>query len=88
MTFLGRVQCRHLPGQVVIPGPCCELVHAHRHTHPKGYTPAPRSGRPELLPAVHQVCRTADLEIGWGYMKQAEIVGDDRSSRRQLLRTE
>ena len=39
MTFLGRVQGRHLPGQVVIPGSRCELVEAHRHTHPKGYMP-------------------------------------------------
>ena len=36
--------------------------------------PPGRSGRPELLPAVHQVCRTSDLEIGWGYAKQVEIV--------------
>ena len=36
MTFLGRVQRRDLPGQVVITGSRCELVEAHRHTHPKG----------------------------------------------------
>ena len=36
MTLLGRIQRRHLPGQIVIPRPSCELVHAHRHTHPKG----------------------------------------------------
>jgi hypothetical protein len=36
MTFLGRIQRRDLPGQVVITGPSCELVDAHRHTHPKG----------------------------------------------------
>jgi hypothetical protein len=35
-----------------------------------------------------EVCRTADLEIGWGYAKQVEIVGDDRSSRRKLLTAE
>jgi hypothetical protein len=40
--------------------------------------PPERSGRPELLPAVHRVCRTADFEIGWGYVKQVDIVGDDR----------
>ena len=47
MTFLGRIQGSDLPGQVVIPGPCCELVHAHRHTHPKGYIccPAVRTTR-------------------------------------------
>jgi hypothetical protein len=36
MTFLGRVQRRDLPGQIVIPGSRSELVDAHRHTHPKG----------------------------------------------------
>jgi hypothetical protein len=36
VNFHGRVQRRDLPGQVVITGPGCELVHAHRHTHPKG----------------------------------------------------
>ena len=36
VTFLGRIQRRDLPGQIVIPGPGCELVEAHRHTHPKG----------------------------------------------------
>ena len=36
MTFLGRIQGGDLPGQVVIPGSRCELVEAHRHTHPKG----------------------------------------------------
>src|SRR5215203_321560 len=32
-----------------------------------------------------EVCGTSDLEIGWGYVKQVEIVGDDRSSRRNGL---
>ena len=36
---------------------------------------------------MQKVCRTSDLEIGWGYVKQVEIVGDDRSSR-QLLRAD
>jgi hypothetical protein len=36
MTLLSRIQRRHLPGQIVIPGPGRELVHAHRHTHRKG----------------------------------------------------
>jgi hypothetical protein len=34
---------------------------------------------------MQKVCRTADLEIGSGYVKQVQIVGDDRSSHRQLL---
>jgi hypothetical protein len=34
---------------------------------------------------VHEVCRTADLEIGWGYAKRVEIVGDDRSTPRNGL---
>ena len=29
-------QSSHTPGQIVIPGPRCELVDAHRHTDPKG----------------------------------------------------
>ncbi len=32
-----------------------------------------------------EVCGTSDLEIGWGYVKQVEIVGDDRSSPRNGL---
>jgi hypothetical protein len=32
-----------------------------------------------------EVCGTSDLEIGWGYMKQVEIVSDDRSSPRNGL---
>jgi hypothetical protein len=66
VTFLGRIQRSDLSGQVVISGPGCELVDAHRHTHPKGYMPPERSGRPELLPTVHRVCGTSDLEISWG----------------------
>jgi hypothetical protein len=27
-----------------------------------------------------EVCGTSDLEIGWAYMKQVEIGGDDRST--------
>jgi hypothetical protein len=27
---------------------------------------------------VHGVCGTSDFEIGWGYVKQVDIVGDDR----------
>jgi hypothetical protein len=40
----------------------------------RGYMPPGRSGRPELLPAVHGVCGTSNLEIAWGYAKQVEIV--------------
>jgi hypothetical protein len=45
MTFLGRIQRRDLPSQVVIPGPRGQLVQAHRHTHPKGVHTA-RAVRP------------------------------------------
>jgi hypothetical protein len=78
VTFLGRVQGRDLPGQIVISGPGCELVDAHRHTHPKGYEPPGRSGRPELLPAVHQVCRVWDLGFGGGTKSWTHVEGDDR----------
>ena len=71
---------RHLPGQIVIPGPRCELVHAHRHTHPKGYRPPRRSCRPELLPTVglyvaspvedvSQMCEGA-WGYEWGYVAE------------------
>ena len=33
-----------------------------------------RSGRPDLLPAVHRVCGTSDSEIGWGYVKQIALL--------------
>jgi hypothetical protein len=33
MALLGCVECRDLPGQIVVPRPCAELVDAHRHTH-------------------------------------------------------
>jgi hypothetical protein len=31
MTFLGGIQRRYLPGQIVVPRPGAELVDAHRH---------------------------------------------------------
>jgi hypothetical protein len=68
VPFLGRIQSGDLPGQVVITGPCCELVHAHRHTHRKGVHGPARSGRPELLPAVHGVCSTRSSESSRGYV--------------------
>jgi hypothetical protein len=34
------------------------------------------------------VCGTADLEIGWGYVKQLGIVGDDPLEPWERLRTE
>jgi hypothetical protein len=37
---------------------------------------------------MKEVCGTSDLEIGWGYVKQVDIVGDDRSTRRQRHRAE
>jgi hypothetical protein len=44
----------------------------------RAYMLPERSGRPELLPTVHEVCGTSDLEMERGYAKH-EIVGDDRS---------
>ena len=57
VTFLGRVQRRDLPGQVVIPGPAVSLWRLIVTPTRRGYMPPGRSGRPELLPAVHGVCR-------------------------------
>jgi hypothetical protein len=45
VSFLGCIQRHDLPGQVVISGPGCELVDAHRYTHPKGVHTA-RAVRP------------------------------------------
>jgi hypothetical protein len=36
--------------------------------------PPERSGRPELLPAVHGVCGTSNFELRQGYVKQVEMV--------------
>ena len=44
--------------------------------------------RATSIPECKEVCGTSDFEIGWGYVKQVEIVGDDRSTRRQRLRAE
>ena len=46
VTLLGRVQRRHLPGQIVIPRPGGELVHTHRHNPRKAIPRAGRSRRP------------------------------------------
>jgi hypothetical protein len=42
--------------------------------------PSERSGRPEFFPAVHGVCGTSLMKLAGGYVRQIEIVGDDRSS--------
>jgi hypothetical protein len=39
-----------------------------------------RSPRSAVSPGMKEVCRTADLEIEWGYVKRVAIVGDDRST--------
>ena len=46
VALLGRIQRRHLPGQIVIPRPGGELVHTHRHTPLKAIPRARRSRRP------------------------------------------
>ena len=67
---LSRSRPRLRPaGSRAIPRPRCELVHAHRHTHPKGYTPPGRSGRPELLPTcircvTHQILKSSGGTVG------------------------
>ena len=48
--------------------------------------PLGRSRGPELLPAVHGVCCTSDLENRLGYVTQVESVSDDRPLESQLLR--
>jgi hypothetical protein len=39
-----------------------------------------RSGRRRRNRKCKEVCGTSDLEIGWGYVKQVELISDDRSS--------
>ena len=51
----------------------------------RGYMPPERSGRPELLPRCMGCVAHRISGIGWGYVKQVEIVGDDRSSPRNGL---
>ena len=69
MTFLSRVQRRHLPGQIVIARPGGELVHTHRHNTERRFRARGGHADPGVRPRVHQVCRTAGLEIGRGYAK-------------------
>ena len=47
-----------------------------------------RSGRPELLPAVHGVCGTSDLEIGSGYVARIllwRLIAEESADRLQLV---
>jgi hypothetical protein len=41
--------------------------------------PGQPSGQPSrgYIPTRTEVCSTSNLEIGWAYAKQIEIVGDD-----------
>jgi hypothetical protein len=41
--------------------------------------------RATSIPECKEVCGTSEFEIDWGYVKQVEIVGDDRSTRRNGL---
>ena len=74
-TSLRRIQRSDLPGQVVIPRACSELVNAHRHTHPKGYMPSQRSRRPGVHPSVHGVCRIGISEMDRGYVELLVTLG-------------
>jgi hypothetical protein len=47
--------------------------------------PPTRSRRRGRLPSVHQVYGTSDFEIDWWYVKQVEIIDDDRSTRQRGL---
>ena len=68
VTFLGRIQRRDLPGQIVIPRPGCELVQAHRHTHPKGVHAAGAVRPTRATSGVHEVCWTWKLWGSRGYV--------------------
>ena len=43
VAFLGRIQRRDLPGQIVVPRPRGQLVDAHRHASQKTASPRQRS---------------------------------------------
>jgi hypothetical protein len=50
VAALGRIQRRDLPGQVVVPRPCRQLMDRHRHTRPKSSERDQRSGQPTEKP--------------------------------------
>jgi hypothetical protein len=80
MTLLGRVQGCDLPGQVVIPGPGCELVQAHRHTHPKGVHAACAVMPTRVTSGVHEVCPTSNSENETG-VRRTELPAVGRHHR-------
>jgi hypothetical protein len=55
VSFLGGIQRRDLPGQVVISSPAVSLWMLIVTPTRRGYMPSRRSGRPGLLPVVHGV---------------------------------
>jgi hypothetical protein len=57
-AFFGRIQGRHLPGQVVVPRPSGQLVDAHRHASQKTASPRWRSPSTAARPGMKEVCRT------------------------------
>ena len=65
-----------------------ELVDAHRHTTRRGYMPPHGQADPSYIRRCIRCVAHRDFEVGWGYVNQVDIVGDDRSSRRQLLTAE
>jgi hypothetical protein len=81
MTFLGRIQRRDLPGQVVISGSRCELCGCSSSQPPKDYMPPERS-RPSSFWRAPGVCVAHRILKSRGYVKRFEIVGYDRSRRR------
>jgi hypothetical protein len=60
VILLSRVKRRHLPGQIVIPRPGGELVHAHRHNPQSRFHPRGGHAGLGVRPRVHQVCGTSD----------------------------
>jgi hypothetical protein len=47
----------------------------------RGYMPPERSGRTELLPAVHGVCGSRVRRNRWAYVKQ---IPDNQGDRRKV----
>ena len=66
MTFLGGIQGRHLPGQVVIPRPSGELVHTHGHTPERGIGRHGGHAARGYVPACIRCVEVEFLEIEGG----------------------
>jgi len=54
VAYLGGIQSRDLPSQIVIPRPGTELVDAHRHNHRRRTGSTSRSAKPGYVPTMQR----------------------------------